>query len=64
LIDNKDRSTTFVHSENFNGLLVRPFKQKLLTETKQGFQEMNERLKEVVENKVKLTNYTRLKKEH
>lgn len=49
--ENKDGSCTFVHGERFNGVLVRVFKKKLLTETKLGFERMNQKLKERVENK-------------
>jgi hypothetical protein len=49
LIDNKDGSTTFIQSEQFNGLLVGLFAKKLDTETKDGFEAMNESLKKKVE---------------
>jgi len=49
LVDNGDGSTTFIHGENFKGLLVGLFKEKLETETAQGFKEMNEALKQRVE---------------
>ena len=42
---NEGGSTTFVHGENFSGLLVGLFRKKLETETKAGFEEMNEALK-------------------
>jgi hypothetical protein len=49
LRENEDNSTTFIHGENFSGLLVGLFKSKLLTETKTGFEEMNVALKKRVE---------------
>ena len=42
--------TTFVHSEKFKGLLVPFFKKKLLSETRLGFEEMNQALKDRVES--------------
>lgn len=51
LIDNGDGTTTFIHGENFSGVLVYPFKNKLLTQTKAGFESMNENLKKEVERK-------------
>ena len=42
-------STTFVHGEYFSGLLEPLFRKKLHTETKAGFEAMNEALKERVE---------------
>lgn len=46
---NSDGSTTFIHAEKFAGILVPLFKHKLLSDTKQGFEAMNQRLKEEVE---------------
>lgn len=46
---NADGSTTFIHAEKFAGILVPLFKHKLLSDTKQGFEAMNHRLKEEVE---------------
>jgi len=37
--------TRLVHSEKFNGLLVRPFKKSLDTNTLQGFEALNKALK-------------------
>ena len=51
LIDNQDGSTTFVHSENFKGILVRLFSKTLDGKTKAGFEEMNESLKIEVEKR-------------
>lgn len=51
LEENKDGTTTFHHGENFSGFLVRFFKNKLMTETKSGFESMNLKLKERVESK-------------
>lgn len=47
---NEDGSTTFLHSEVFSGILVLLFKKQLLKGTKAGFEAMNEKLKERVEN--------------
>lgn len=49
LSENQDGSTTFIHGENFSGILVRPFKNKLLNETRADFIKMNKSLKEKVE---------------
>lgn len=49
LEDNGNGTTSFVHGENFSGILVGPFKKKLMNETRNGFIEMNEKLKEQVE---------------
>ncbi len=46
---NADGSTTFIHAEKFAGILVPLFKHKLLNDTKQGFEAMNQRLKGEVE---------------
>ncbi|MEZ5059144.1 MAG: SRPBCC domain-containing protein [Saprospiraceae bacterium] len=51
LIDNQDGTTTFIHAENFAGILVPVFKKMLLNDTKPGFEKMNEALKERVERK-------------
>lgn len=48
-IANTDGTTTFIHSEQFKGILV-PFLSKMLdTNTKNGFEAMNQKLKERVE---------------
>ncbi len=49
LIDNKDGTTTFNHSEIFKGFLVGMFKNKLMRDTKSGFESMNQELKNLVE---------------
>jgi len=49
LIDNLNGTTTFIHSENFKGILVPLFKKKLDNNTKRGFEEMNLKLKELAE---------------
>ncbi len=49
LIANENGTTTFVHGENFSGILVRLLRKKLDTEVKKEFQEMNRALKEEVE---------------
>lgn len=51
LIDNGNGTTTFKQSEIFRGVLVPFFKKKLKNNTKNGFIEMNEKLKELAENK-------------
>ncbi len=50
LVDHKNGTTTFRHSENFNGILVPLFKKQLNTSTKKGFGDMNRKLKERVES--------------
>lgn len=47
--DNKDGTVTFKHEEIFNGILVGPFSKKLDTDTKEGFEAMNQKLKELAE---------------
>lgn len=49
LIENENGTTTFVQSERFRGVLVPLFKQQLNNNTKNGFIEMNEKLKELAE---------------
>lgn len=49
LIDNRNGTTTFIQSEKFNGILVPLFKKLLDTNTKKGFEEMNEKLKALAE---------------
>ena len=51
LQENEDNSTTFIHGEDFSGILVGLFKKKLETETKAGFREMNEALKKRAEHR-------------
>jgi hypothetical protein len=51
LIDNKDGTTTFRQSEKFKGLFVPFFKKMLDTNTKNGFEQMNQKLKELAERK-------------
>ena len=46
---NADGTTTFIQKEVFKGILVPFFKQKLRTQTKPGFEEMNLALKNRVE---------------
>lgn len=49
LIDNGNGTTTFIQRENFKGILV-PFLKKMLNgPTKQGFEAMNQKLKEQAE---------------
>ncbi len=47
--DNKDGSVTFRQEEKFNGILVGMFSKKLDTDTKSGFEAMNEALKALAE---------------
>jgi hypothetical protein len=49
LVDNHNGTTTFIHSENFSGLLVPIFKKQLEHNTKNGFILMNMKLKELAE---------------
>lgn len=49
LYENSDGSTTFVQREEFKGLLVGLFAKMLDTNTKQGFEAMNRKLKERAE---------------
>lgn len=45
LQDNQNGTTTFIHSEQFTGILVPLFNKMLDTQTKTGFEEMNLALK-------------------
>ena len=47
LIDNRDETTTFIHSEKFSGIFVWLFSPQ---KTKNGFSEMNQKLKELAES--------------
>lgn len=49
LRDNGDGTTTFIQSEKFKGILVPLFKKMLDNNTKKGFEQMNEKLKELSE---------------
>lgn len=49
LIDNGNGTTTFRQSEKFKGILVPLLKTQLDNNTKKGFEEMNKKLKELVE---------------
>ncbi|MGY3055607.1 hypothetical protein ACVWYG_003828 [Pedobacter sp. UYEF25] len=51
LIDNTNGTATFKQSEIFRGILVPFFKQQLENNTKLGFEEMNNKLKELAEQK-------------
>lgn len=51
LIDNKNGTTTFVQSENFIGILVPLFKKTLDNNTRRGYEAMNNKLKELAEQK-------------
>ena len=49
LIENENGTTTFIQSEQFKGILVPLFKKQLHNNTKRGFEQMNQKLKELVE---------------
>lgn len=49
LIDHGNGTTTFRHSEKFNGILVPLFAKQLDNTTKAGFERMNRKLKELAE---------------
>jgi hypothetical protein len=51
LIDNGNGTTTFRQSEKFKGILLPFFKKQLDNNTKKGFEEMNNKLKELAEQK-------------
>lgn len=50
LTENGDGTTNFEQSENFKGILVKLFSKSLDNDTKNGFEQMNEKLKLRVEN--------------
>ena len=52
-LEENAEGTLLVHGEYFKGILVPLMKKKLMTETKAGFEKMNEALKELVESKNK-----------
>lgn len=54
LIDNHDGTITFIQSEKFYGILVPLFRKMLDENTVNGFNAMNEKLKEIVESKANL----------
>ncbi len=49
LIDNQNGTTTFIQREQFSGILMPLFKKMLEVNTKQGYEEMNLKLKEKAE---------------
>jgi hypothetical protein len=49
IIENGDGTCTFIQREKFKGLLVPLFSKMLDVNTKQGFEQMNQKLKERVE---------------
>lgn len=49
LIDNQNGTTTFIQTESFKGILVPLFKKMLNTNTTNGFNLMNQKLKELAE---------------
>lgn len=49
LIDTQNGTTTFIQSESFKGILVPLFKKMLNTNTRNGFNLMNQKLKELAE---------------
>ncbi len=50
LLENVDGSTTFIHGEHFNGVLVGVMAKKLDTDIQKGFEEMNKALKKQAED--------------
>lgn len=50
LVDNGDGTTTFIQSEVFAGILTPLFKLQLERNTKMGFEQMNNKLKELAES--------------
>lgn len=50
IVENKDGTVTFKQEEKFTGILVGLFAKKLDNETKVGFEQMNQKLKELSEN--------------
>lgn len=51
LIESENGTTKFVQKENFSGILIPFFKKMLGVNTKNGFEAMNKRLKELCESK-------------
>jgi hypothetical protein len=51
LIDNTNGTTTFSQSEKFNGILVALFKKMIEVNTVNGFNQMNQKLKTLAEQK-------------
>ncbi|MCX6180342.1 MAG: SRPBCC domain-containing protein [Bacteroidetes bacterium] len=51
LIANSNGTTTLIQSEKFKGILVPLFKKQLNNNTKNGFEAMNKKLKELAEEK-------------
>lgn len=49
IVDNQDGSVTFLQSEEFKGLLIPLFGEKMWNNTRDGFELMNKKLKEVCE---------------
>ena len=49
LIDNNNGTTTFIQSEKFNGILVPLFNKMLDNNTTNGFNMMNQKIKQLVE---------------
>lgn len=49
LIKNSDGSTTLIQSEKFSGILVPIFSKMINTNTRKGFELMNEKIKELAE---------------
>lgn len=52
----QQKGCKFIQNEKFSGILVPIFKNKLMKETKKGFNSMNKELKKRVENKKSLVN--------
>ena len=51
IVDNKNGTCSFIQSEIFKGILIPLFKKQINTNTKRGFELMNEKLKEIAERK-------------
>ena len=49
LIKNSDGSTTLIQSEKFSGILVPLFSKMINTNTRKGFEMMNEKIKDIAE---------------
>lgn len=52
IVEGKEGKTIFIHSEQFNGILVPLFKKKLLSGIKSGFEHMNHCLKKEAEQAI------------
>ncbi len=50
LIDNGNGTTTFIQSEKFKGILIPLFKKMININTKNGFEQMNQKIKYMAES--------------